>query len=560
MRKSLVLIVIIINSFNLSAQTVEWISTGAGDNIYSQDDIGYSVISNDEYVYVAGYIAGNNVKINDTDVANGNISFLASFNTSGDLKWIKENEGEEPSAVALNSNGEIYTVYTTWDLKNFVLKYDADGNELWNKQIKNIDKVTAITTDTDDNLIIAGNYNAYIDSLVIEDTVIYDISKDRTNGFLMKYDSNGEFKWFNSTKVISSYGGYALFYDIKTDMNGNSYIIGGFELYDIEDSLKVGNDYLKIETNPEYEPSYFSHKDIILTKLNSNGEFIWAKQYGSYNDDYGNGIDVTDNGDIFIIGNFTDSISFNDHFLTTYGVDLFLTKVNTEGNAVWSNKFGSNAMNSLLEQGRTVAVDEQNVYIGGSYNGAFCSFSSVNKEDTTINFDSNIRTGFFANYTIDGDFVEVEHIIVNVENLQGENTNVEDIHINDEHIYITGNFYPPSTFFDTTIPVVYTNSNHFFLAAVDINNTNTSTNYVNNVANKVKLFPNPAQEYLILEVENNEFYNDIVIYDVAGNLLIKKKHPDSNKIDISSLPDGLYIIKTYSGNDVCSNIFLKTNR
>lgn len=546
------------NTFIISAQTVDWISTGAGDNVYSQDDIGYSVISNDEYVYVAGYIAGNSVKIDDTNVATGNISFVASFNTSGDLNWIKENEGEEPSAVALNSNGEIYTMYTTWDLKNFVLKYDADGNELWNKEIKNIDKVTAITTDTDDNLIIAGNYNAYKDSLVIEDTVIYDISKDRTNGFLMKYDSNGDFKWFNTTKVISGYGGYALFHDINTDINGNSYVIGGFELYDIEDSLRVGNDYLKIKSNPEYEPSFFSHKDIILTKLNENGEFIWAKQYGGYNDDYGNGIDVTDNGEIFMIGNFADSISFNDNNITTYGVDLFLTKISSEGNAVWANKFGSNAMNSLLEQGRTVAVDEQNVYIGGSYDGAFCFFSSTNKEDTAINFDSNIRTGFFANYTTEGDFVDVEHIIVNVENLQGENTNVEDIYIGNECVYLTGNFYPPSTLFDTSMPVVYNNSNHFFLAAIDTNSTNSSTNIYNTEHKNINLFPNPAQDYFMLDIDDKYSDGDIVIIDMRGNIVLTERINGDSRIDISSLPNGIYIVKVYSNKEVHINRFLKT--
>lgn len=559
-KNALVLIIVLINISLTFAQTLDWIATGAGNNIYSQDDKGYSVISDDNFVYVTGYIAGGNVMIEDTTISSGNVSFLAKFDKVGDLKWVEKNDGVEELDAAINKNGDIYVIYTTLYYESYLSKYDKDGNELWNKKTADNIRLTSITTDKDDNLIITGWYNTYYnDSLVIEDTVVYNISKDCSNGFVMKYNFDDEFEWFNTTRVSNS-GGYVTFKVIQTDNSGNIYVFGEFELFNEDDSLKIGDTCLKIESNPDYAPYFFSHKDIILTKLNSNGKFIWTKQYGGYDDDFGNKIDVTENGNVFMIGNFNDSICFGNNILTTYGLDIYIGKISTEGEAEWAVMLGSNAMNSVLEQGNAIAVSKNNIYIGGAYDGSFCYYNSTNKEDTTIVFNSNIRTGFFATYTLTGDFVDVQHIKVNVENFQGENTKIEDICINNENVYLTGNFYPPSTFFDATIPSVYSNSNHFFLAAIDTNNTNTSVHFFKKEPNNIKFYPNPAQDYLIIEIDDEVFSSNVTICDIEGNVLISKKYSKNDKLDVSSLPDGMYILKVFSNNNIYIEKFFKVGK
>ncbi|NOQ27345.1 MAG: T9SS type A sorting domain-containing protein [Bacteroidales bacterium] len=554
MRKITVLLFFVVGISSLKAQTLEWITTGAGNNIYSNEDIGYSVVSTDDYIYLTGYVEGNNVRIQDTTIYHGDFSFLAKYDKSGDLKWIRENEGEVVTDVAINSNGEVYTFYTTWDLKNYILKFDEDGNELWNKRINNnnIDKITSITIDVEDNLILSGHYYANIDSLVIEDTVIYDISRKRTNSFVMKYNLSGEFEWFNTTKIISGYGGYVVFNDIQSDKNGDIIVIGDYELYAENDSLQIGDFYLNSESNPVYAPYYFSHKDIVLAKLDSKGKFLWANKYGGYKNDLGNKIAVNELSEIFIVGVFTDSIYFDDIKLAKNGVNIYLSKVSTTGDIEWANKLGGN--NSMVEEGRTVSMGENSVYVGGMYDGSYFYFGSTNIEDTILNNGSNIRAGFIAKYSLSGNFIYVDNLLTE-NNLNIETAKIEDININNNNIYVTGNFYPPSTFLNTTIPTVYNNTNHFFLASL---NTNSTTNFSKIYSNKIDFYPNPAQDYIIVELEIEK--NIISICDLKGNILISEKNSRiNNKIDISSLKKGLYILKIWTNNEFYIDKFIKVD-
>ena len=343
--------------------------------------------------------------------------------------------------------------------------------------------------------------------------------------------------------------------NIQTDNNGNIFAIGEYELYDENDSVQIGDYYLNSESNPLYDPYYFSHKDIIVTKLDSKGKFQWVKKFGGYQDDLGNRIAVNDLDEIFIVGNFADSIYFDDIKLETYGIDIYLSKLSSNGVIEWANRLGCNSANSALEEGRTVEADENSVYVGGTYDGSYYYFGSTNLDDIIINNGSNIRSGFIAKYSLEGNFIGVNNLLT-VNNLNIETAKIEDIDINNDNIYLTGNFYPPSTFFNTTIPTVYNNTNHFFLASLNIN----STTYFSKIhSNKIDLYPNPAKDYVIVELENG-YKNIITISDLKGNILISKKSSSIiNSIDISSLKNGLYILRVISNDAIYTDKFFKVD-
>jgi hypothetical protein len=533
---------------NLNAQSLEWITTGAGDYINSKKNIGYSVVSNDNSVYITGYAAGNNTRIQDSTINYGNFSFLAKYDISGDLKWLKTNQGVDGTDAAINSKNEIYTAYTTLYQECIILKFNQNGSILWNKQINNIDRITSITIDKMDNLILTGDYYSFKDSLIIEDTVIYDIIRNRTNSFIIKYNSNGQFEWFNTTKIISGNGGSVVFNDIQSDNNEDIIAIGDFELNDENDSLQIGDFYLNSESNPNYAPNYISHKDIVLTKLDKNGTFLWAKKIGGYKDDLGNRLAVSELNEVFIVGNYTDSVYFDDIKLTSCGIDIFLSKLSSTGDIEWVNKLGSNSCNLTSEEGRSVSIDENKVYIGGRYPGSFFHFGSTNSNDTIIYNGSNTYAGFIASYSLDGDFISVFNL------KSTEDARIEDICVNDENIYITGNFYPPSTFFNNAIPTVYSNTNHFFLASLS---ASSPTNLTKIDRNKIIYYPNPAKDIIIIELQKDE--NIVISFcDISGRTLLSQRcFSGNNKIDISSLKEGIYIFKVYKDNEMYTDKFIK---
>ncbi len=60
---------------------------------------------------------------------------------------------------------------------------------------------------------------------------------------------------------------------------------------------------------------------------------------------------------------------------------------------------------------------------------------------------------------------------------------------------------------------------------------------------KVKIYPNPASEYIIVK-RQSRIINTISIYNVAGVMICKQNvNKNSTKIDLTTLPQGLYILK-----------------
>ena len=79
---------------------------------------------------------------------------------------------------------------------------------------------------------------------------------------------------------------------------------------------------------------------------------------------------------------------------------------------------------------------------------------------------------------------------------------------------------------------------------------NDPTTAIFNVKKLVRLYPNPATEYINAEVKNNtakpvHYY----IYDVAGRIILKgKSFRDVTQINVKNLKGGTYIIKLFDGH------------
>ena len=63
----------------------------------------------------------------------------------------------------------------------------------------------------------------------------------------------------------------------------------------------------------------------------------------------------------------------------------------------------------------------------------------------------------------------------------------------------------------------------------------------------VKLFPNPANESINLQIRGNVILNNINIYDLSGKLLLRKSYSRNNQsyfnLDISTLSTGVYLLE-----------------
>jgi Secretion system C-terminal sorting domain/Beta-propeller repeat len=122
------------------------------------------------------------------------------------------------------------------------------------------------------------------------------------------------------------------------------------------------------------------HNDIFIQKLDSNGNFLWAKNIAgtSYYDE-GTSIATDSTENIYITGYFSDSVDFDPgtgvHLEVTSGwsdANIFVLKLDPNGNFVWVKRFmGTNNGGSYKDKGNSIKIGKDGfVYVGGTYQGA----------------------------------------------------------------------------------------------------------------------------------------------------------------------------------------------
>ncbi len=83
----------------------------------------------------------------------------------------------------------------------------------------------------------------------------------------------------------------------------------------------------------------------------------------------------------------------------------------------------------------------------------------------------------------------------------------------------------------------------------------------NELKSKLRLFPNPATDELILRIDNSVVLKNLSIYDVNGKQVIQldnfEVHDLQQKIDVSHLPGGIYFLRVVSEDGITSLKFVK---
>ena len=124
-------------------------------------------------------------------------------------------------------------------------------------------------------------------------------------------------------------------YSIAVDANGNSYVTGSFF-----GSATFGTTTLTCSGN----------FGIFVAKMDINGNWLWAKQaMGTYSN-YGNDIAVDANGNSYVTGYFWGNATFGTTTLTSSGEkDIFVAKLDSNGNWLWAKQAGEQILIMAME-------------------------------------------------------------------------------------------------------------------------------------------------------------------------------------------------------------------
>ncbi len=149
--------------------------------------------------------------------------------------------------------------------------------------------------------------------------------------------SNGVWDWVEKAGTTSS----DQCKDIAVDDGGNVTITG---YYYSSGSATFGSQSI----------SGRGSNDIFVARLDSSGNWLWAKSAGSSSSDYGHGVAMDDSGNAYVTGEYYSTSYFGSITLNSYSYqEAFLAKLDNTGNFVWAKRF----YGSYYQRGRDVDVN-----------------------------------------------------------------------------------------------------------------------------------------------------------------------------------------------------------
>ncbi|MGP8214070.1 MAG: T9SS type A sorting domain-containing protein [Bacteroidia bacterium] len=231
---------------------------------------------------------------------------------------------------------------------------------------------------------IDGAKNVYIMGDFI-DTVFFGtkrlITTQAGNIYIVKYDSTGKMLWTAQSKSNSVYS-FAYSSSITTDKSGNAYVVGEFY-----DTVSFGSYHL-------YYPSFAStFSSMFIVKYSPNGKVLWAKQPHMDTNSVcsGSSISIDNKGNIYVTGNFGDTVKFGNDTLISDDQDIFLAKYDSNGNVIWARQSHSPSM-YCIEVASSLAIDNlSNIYVTGNFQ------DSILFDKDTLK-GGNVNLGFNNNF------------------------------------------------------------------------------------------------------------------------------------------------------------------
>lgn len=175
--------------------------------------------------------------------------------------------------------------------------------------------------------------------------------------FVTRLRSNGNFSW--ARRIGGS--GSDVAQSVAAGTDGSVYLTGSFQGM--------------VDFDPFFSTSFLMTSsgaaDIFICKLDSSGNFAWAKQIGSIAGEGAYSIATDALNNVYVTGYFSGTCDFDPgtatYTMTSSGTtDIYVLKLDTQGNFVWANKVGG----TTNDGSRSIKLDVSgNIYTTGYFSG-----------------------------------------------------------------------------------------------------------------------------------------------------------------------------------------------
>lgn len=264
--------------------------------------------------------------------------FVAKIDKDGAWNWAARGFGagnDEPNSIGVDNNGNAYVVGSFLDKVNFgntELTSTADRN-FFVARITNSGVWSWGRAATGNSTIEAGGISvsstgvcclsgSFYSNIIINNNTYNTLGE--SDIFVARIAANGTWAWGQTKGGVT---GITTGDGIAIDSIGNIIYTGSFF-----GKIKIGNTTLTSNGNT----------DIYLAKYSVDNGWLWAKSFGGINADGAKSIVTDGDNNIYLTGNFENSIAFGSQNLTSLGMsDAFIAKFDSQGDCIWANSIGA---------------------------------------------------------------------------------------------------------------------------------------------------------------------------------------------------------------------------
>lgn len=462
----------------------------------------------------------------------------------------------EDSIITKNKDSSIIKIESKGNQDFFVMKMDEYGNATWIKNFGNKSSDVCRQIKIYENDIYIGGYLGDSFSIKIKDS-FYSYSpaiKNQQDLFIAKLNTKGDLYWFNHIKQSSN---IISFNDIYINKNGIKVLIGGSN-----SKIEVNTDdssYSEIIGYMEegnvlidfYLDGKFKKFNVFRSPFNSN-ERVLNRIFEKI------AIDSSEN--IYLGGLFlrsgTIKMSTSPDFNSNPGI--LLIKMDTFGKILWNKNYKSPRIINYTLESLSIDIQKEKLFVYGDFKDSI-SFSSLS--NNFVLKSKNENNAFLSIHDLDGNFLSAfspksHHYTRNV-----------GLNIRGNKMYWTGDYFD-STDFDPTLASTYLESNkskstflckyNLVLLPLDsIEKEEINSSIKEPIINKIKIYPNPTKDILMIEQLNENNIIECAIYDLYGRKHSIKQKTISDKLvlNLESLSKGIFSLVIT--NKLNQNIYFK---
>ncbi len=321
-------------------------------------------------VILVGYFEGTvdldpNVGVNSVTSQGISDLYVMKLSPEGETLWMHELTGasdESTGGLSVTSTGHIFVSGGFFGTTNFststsltsagendayVMKLNPDGTLNWVKQIggTSFDYAWDLDTYTNGDVVLAGRFRDVVD-FNPGVAVANGTSAGSNDGFLVRFNTNGDYVWHNTFGGT----GFDEVWAVTTDLDNNTFTYGYFSgTVDLAPGVAVQN----FTSN--------GSDDLFIQKFNPSGTMLWVKTFGGSELENSYDIATDSEGNVVVIGDYFNTVDFDPGAgtfnMTSLGNnDIFMLQLDANGNFNWMQSIGS----TFSQAGYALYIDNNN--------------------------------------------------------------------------------------------------------------------------------------------------------------------------------------------------------